>query len=149
MQLKSFIFRNIRNFLLLKYQKNMKNFLSLGARKFHFPKYKNFFSKKYKKFFNLGARKFHFSKHKKFFQNGFFYLWSTESSLLKYKKFFKVGARKFYFQKIILRKYNKFSSLRARKFRFLIYKKKNLFEKKIFFSDIKAKRTCTQWVGKG
>ena len=34
----------------------------------------NFILEKFKKFFNLGARKFHFQKYKKFFQFFFFFL---------------------------------------------------------------------------
>ena len=45
-----------------------KKFLKLGARKFHFLKYKeNFFYRKYKKVFNLGTRNLQFLKYKKKF----------------------------------------------------------------------------------
>ena len=50
----------IRKFCFLKYNKFFQDF--------SFPEYKkSFLLRKYKKFFNIRARKFHFPKHKEFF----------------------------------------------------------------------------------
>ena len=52
-------------------------------------------------FFKLGARKFHFSKYKKHFKSGVFSLFKPRSKFLKHKKFFRFSVfwniRKFHF----------------------------------------------------
>ena len=65
----------------------IRNFFKLGTLRF-LPKILEFFK--------LGARKFHFPKYKKVFQNRFFYFSSSETPLLK---FLKLRARKFHFPK--------------------------------------------------
>ena len=57
-------------------KRNIRNFLFSGS------------LLKHNKFFKLGARKFHYPKYKKCFHSGFYYFSSSESSLFrKYKKF--------------------------------------------------------------
>ena len=52
-------------------------------RKFLFFQEK-YFLRKYKNFFNLGARKFHFLKYKKFFQSEFFLLFELRKLFSKF-----------------------------------------------------------------
>ena len=68
---------------------------------FTFLKYRKSFLLEYK-FFNLGARKFHFSKYKKFFQSVFFFhekMKNFEVGVVKHKKFFNLSGKKFRFTK--------------------------------------------------
>ena len=79
----------------------------------------------------LGAKKFHFSKYKKIFQRGLFHFSSLESHFLKYKTKFRVSAswniKKFCFLKykknFLLRNCKILLNIRAKKFHFLKYKK--------------------------
>ena len=79
----------------LKYKK----FFKLGARKFHFPKYKEhlragFFTFQAWKITSRNIRKFHFLKYKEFFWGFRFLKYKNRFLLRKYKKFFR-GFRKY------------------------------------------------------
>ena len=58
--------------------------------------------RKHKNFFNIGARRFHFPKYKMLFQEGFFsgknifFKKNFEVWVVKYKTFYNLRARMFY-----------------------------------------------------
>ena len=125
----SFIRESIRNFLLYLYSvttnKNV-SFLFLGI-------VSSFL--KYKKCFKLGARNFHFPKYKTFLWSEFFLSFFELGKFLKYscniKKFFFVKYKEFlkgfrfpnYNKSFLSRKCKKFLSIRAGKFHFFTCKK--------------------------
>ena len=74
---KAFFWESIRNFFRICVSWNIRNFFlnffNISAKKFYFPKYKEFFQGfRSFKFFNIRARKFYLLKYKEFLGGGFF-----------------------------------------------------------------------------
>ena len=70
-------------FRFLKYERFSRGgFFELGLKSagFHFRKYmKSFLLRKYKNFFNIRARKFHFLKYKEFFSGWIFFIFQSRA----------------------------------------------------------------------
>ena len=87
-----------KSFLLRKYSEFFRGF--------RLPKYnKNFLWRKHKKLSSIRAGKFHFPKYKEFFSGWIFYFLelglksSISQNIRKHKNFFNVRARKFHIPK--------------------------------------------------